>query len=91
MSKNELQAKVKELKELKIMASELDAEISSIEDEIKALFLSQDTDEIITAEYKIRYKAVTSNRFDSVAFKKEHSELYSLFTKQTTTRRLTIA
>lgn len=91
MSKNELQAKVKELKELKIMASELADEITAIEDDIKAFMLLQGTDEVITAEYKIRYKTVASTRFDTTAFKKEHSDLYSLFTKQTTTRRLTIA
>lgn len=91
MSKNELQAKVKELKELKILASELDAEISSIEDDIKAFMLLEGTDEVITSEYKIRYKTVASNRFDTTAFKRERSDLYSLFTKQTTTRRLTIA
>lgn len=91
MSKNELQAKVKELKELKILASELDAEISSIEDDIKAFMLLEGTDEVITSEYKTQYKTVASNRFDTTAFKREHSELYSLFTKQTTTRRLTIA
>lgn len=91
MGKNELQAKVKELKELKILAGELNAEITSIEDDIKAYMLLEGTDEVITAEYKIRYKAVASTRFDTTAFKKEHSDLYGLFTKQTTTRRLTIA
>ena len=91
MGKIELQAKVKELKELKIMAQELAAEITGIEDEIKAEMLSQGVDELITAEYRIRYKLVESTRFDTTAFKKAHADIYGLFTKQTATRRLTIA
>ena len=91
MSTKDLQAKVKELKELKIMASELADEIGSIEDEIKAEMLARDTDEIITGEYKIRYKLVESTRFDTTAFKKAHADIYNLFTKQTSTRRFTIA
>lgn len=91
MGKNELQAKVKELKELKIMASELNAEITAIEDDIKAFMVLEGTDEVITNEYKIRYKTVLSSRFDTTAFKKEHLDLYNTFIKQTTTRRFTIA
>ena len=91
MGKNELQAKVKELKELKIMASELNAEITAIEDDIKAFMVLEGTDEVITNEYKIRYKTVLSSRFDTTAFKKEHFDLYNTFIKQTTTRRFTIA
>lgn len=91
MSTNELQAKVKELKELKIMADELAAEIGSIEDELKAVMLSQGTDEIITGEYKIRYRAFTTSRFDTAAFRKSYAELYSAFSRQIQTKRFTIA
>ncbi len=91
MSKNELQAKVKELKELKIMAQELAAEITGIEDELKAEMLARGTEELITGEYKLRYKLVESTRFDTTAFKKAHADLYGLFSKQTSTRRFTVA
>lgn len=91
MSTKDLQAKVKELKELKIMASELAEEITSIEDELKAEMLARGTEELITGEYKLRYKLVESTRFDTTAFKKAHADIYSLFTKQTSTRRFTIA
>lgn len=91
MSTKDLHAKVKELKELQRMADELAAEITNIQDEIKAEMLNRNTDEIITGEYKIRWKEVVSNRFDSTAFKNKYSDLYSQFTKQTTTKRFTIA
>lgn len=64
MSTIELTSKVKELKELKMMAEELAAEITAIEDSIKAEMTARETEELITGEYKIRWKKVVSNRFD---------------------------
>ena len=89
MSINEIKSKAEELKELKAMREELDAEISVIEDEIKAAMGEQE--QIIAGEYKITWKAVTSSRFDSSAFKKAMPELAAQYTKTTTTRRFTIA
>ena len=91
MSTIELTSKVKELKELKMMAEELAAEITTIEDTIKAEMTARETDELITGEYKIRWKKVVSNRFDTTAFKKTHTDLYEQYTKATETRRFTVA
>ena len=89
MSINEIKAKAAELKELKAMQEELAAEISAIEDEIKQAM--GDQEQIIAGGYKITWKAVTSSRFDSTAFKKVLPELYKAYTKQTTSRRFTIS
>lgn len=91
MSTNDLTSKVKELKELKMMIEELEAEISTIEDEIKAEMTARDTSEIMLDMFKISWKEVVSNRFDSKAFKATHAELYSQYTKQTTTKRFSVA
>lgn len=91
MTTNELASKAKELKELKRMAEELAAEITAIEDTIKQEMTARATDELIMGEYKIRWKEVISNRFDTTTFKKMHTELYERFTKTTTTRRFTVA
>ena len=91
MSSVELTSKVRELKELKIMAEELAAEITAIEDAIKAEMTARATDEIIAGEYKIRWKVVTSNRFDTAAFKKTHADLYGQYVRSTETRRFTVA
>ncbi len=91
MSKTELTSKVKELKELKAMADELAAEIATIEDDIKAEMTAQGVEEITVDVYKVRYKTVKSSRFDSAAFKQTHAELYAQYTKQTETRRFSVA
>lgn len=91
MSKTEMTSKVRELKELKAMADELAAEITAIEDSIKADMTAQGVEEIQVDVFKIRYKTVTSSRFNSAAFKTTHAELYNQYQKQITTRRFTVA
>lgn len=91
MSKTELTSKVKELKELKAMADELIAEIATIEDDIKAEMNAQGVEEMTVDVYKVRYKKVKGSRFDSAALKNAMPELYAQFTKQTETRRFSVA
>ncbi len=91
MTNTEMLAKVRELKELKAMADELAAEITAIEDAIKAEMTAQGVDEMQVDVFKVRYKTVISSRFDSKAFKTTHAELYTQYTKQTESRRFTVA
>ena len=91
MSTNEITAKVRELQELKLMADELAAEISTLEDEIKAELTARGTDEMTVDVFKIRWTKVISSRFDTTAFKKAMPELARQFTKQTESRRFSIA
>ena len=91
MSTSEITSKVRELKELKAMLEEIEAEIATIEDEIKAEMTARNTEEMSVDVYKVRWTKVTSSRFDTSAFKKTHAELYSQHTKQTETRRFSVA
>lgn len=91
MSSNELTAKLRELKEMKAMVAELEAEIDTIEDEIKAHMTENETEEMIVDMFKVRYTTVKSSRFDTTAFKKTHADLYKQYTKPTTTKRFSIA
>lgn len=91
MSTNELTGKVRELKELKAMVEELEQEITTIEDTIKAEMTARNTEEITVDVYKIRWISVTSNRFDTTAFKKTHADLYGQYLKQTESRRFSVA
>jgi len=84
-----MQSKVAELKELQRMQEELAAEIDSLKDTIKAAM--GDQEQITAGAFKISWKTVTSSRIDTAALKKAMPEVVERFTKQTTTRRLTIA
>ena len=90
MSTQELTSKVRELKELKAMAEELAAEITSIEDEIKAEMTTRNTEEMTVDVFKVRWATVKSNRFDTTAFKKTHGDLYEQYTKTTESHRFSI-
>ena len=91
MNNQELAKKARELKELKIMQEELQAEITAIEDSIKAEMTAQNVNELIVDVFKIRWMPITSNRFDTSAFKKVYSDLYNQFTRVIETKRFTIA
>lgn len=91
MSTMEMNAKIKELRELKRMADELQAEIDAIQDSIKAEMTAQETDTLTGLDWKVTWKAVTSNRLDSTALKKELPDIAARFMKQTVSRRFVLA
>ncbi len=91
MSIDIMNAKVQELRELRRMADELAAEIDSLQDEIKAEMTAQNTDTLTGIDWKITYKAVTSNRIDSKALKAALPDVAAKYTKQTTSRRFVLA
>ena len=88
MSNPNMEAKIKELMELKQMKEELEAEIAGMEDEIKAVMGDEET--LLAGAFKVTWTAFTSSRFDSTRFKKDHADLAAAYTKTTTTRRFSV-
>ena len=88
MSNPNMETKIKELLELKRMKEELEAEITSMEDEIKALMGDEET--LLAGAFKVTWTPYTSTRFDSTRFKKDHAELAAAYTKTTTARRFCV-
>ena len=88
MSNPNMESKVKELLELKRMKEELEAEIASAEDEIKAVMGEEEL--LLAGAFKVTWKCVSSNRLDSAALKKAFPDIAAQFTKQTTARRFCI-
>jgi predicted phage-related endonuclease len=91
MSMNELESKIHELRELRRMAEELQAEMDSITDSIKAHMDSQGVDTLTGMDWKATYKTVTSTRVDTTALKKALPDVVERFSKTTTTRRFCVA
>lgn len=91
MGTMEINAKVTELKELEAMQAEITAEMDAIKDQLKAEMARRRTDEMSVGVFKVRYKVVTSKRFDSKAFKASHGDLYGQYLKETTTKRFTVS
>ena len=87
----ELDAKVKELRELRRMAEELAAEIDGLTDTIKAEMTARGVDELTGTDWKATFKTVTSSRLDTAALKKALPDVAAAFTKQSSTRRFVLA
>lgn len=91
MSATEINAKMKELRELRRMADELAAEIEAVQDNIKSRMDAQGVDILSGSDWKVTWKPVTSARLDSSALKKELPEIAVRFMKQATARRFVLA
>ena len=86
----ELTGKIEALKEWEALLAEATAEVEAIKDEIKREMERRGVEEIEAGQYIARFTTVLSNRFDTTAFKREHGEMYKMYTKQTTSRRFSI-
>ena len=89
MSNPNMENKVKELLELKRMKEELEAEIATMEDEIKSVMGEEET--LLAGAFKVTWTPYTSSRFDSARFKKDHADLAAQYTKTSTVKRFSIA
>lgn len=91
MANKEIIKKIEELKELEALMEEVKAEAEAIRDSIKEEMLDRGVEEMEAGTYIVRYTSVLSNRFDTTSFKKIYGELYKAFTKQTASKRFSIA
>lgn len=91
MSINEMEKKIAALKEWEELLEEAKTQVESLKDEIKAEMLTRNTEKMAAGRYICRWTSVLSNRFDTTTFKKEHAEMYKEYTKQTSSRRFSIA
>lgn len=89
MSTNELEAKVRELRELQALIEEAQEEAEAIKDQLKAHMGAQE--ELRAGGYKITWKSVTSSRLDTTALRKALPEVAERFTRTSTTRRFCVA
>ena len=91
MTQKEIEGKIAELKEYKRLAEDLDAQITALENEIKAEMEVQNTDTLITSLFKVTWKVITSKRFDSSAFRTTHAELYEQYLRPQESKRFLVA
>ena len=89
MSINELESKIRELRQLQALIDEAQAEAEAIKDQLKAVM--GDSEELRAGEYTVTWKAVKSARIDTTALRKALPDVAEAFTKATTTRRFCVA
>ena len=83
--------KIKELKALEREIAELQEQADDIKAEIKLKLESNNLTEMQIDIFTIRYTPYSSQRFDTKTFKKDYSDLYEQYTKETQSRRFSIS
>lgn len=83
--------KLKEIAWYRMMIAQAQAKLERIEADVKEYMVANELDELMSDEHKATYKPVTSNRFDSSAFRKDNEELYESYKKPQTSMRFTFA
>lgn len=91
MSNTELSATIRELRELRRMADEIAAEIETLTDTIKEHMTAAGVDTLAGTDYKVTWRDVSSRCLDSAALKRDHAELYSQYSRETVSKRFTLA
>jgi len=80
MTDRMIENRIHKLQELEAQAAEIEKAAEAVRAELKADLEAKGQDEITTVHGMIvRWKSFITNRFDSKAFRKAHSDLYDAF------------
>lgn len=90
MSMNEVDMTAKELLSVRSEIEKLQELAEALTDQLKAVMIDQGTETIRGDGWHASWKNVTSSRFDSKAFRAEHADLFTAFSKPVTTCRFVI-
>ena len=91
MSIQEIDCKVKELRELQTLVDEATAQIEAIKDAVKLKMVDEGTEVLQGNGWKATWHTVTSSRLDSKALKAAHPDLVAQYSKPSITTRFTLA
>lgn len=89
MNIHELEEKCRELRQFQALIDEAEQEVEALKDAIKAAM--GNCEAVQAGEYKITWKEITTARIDTTALKKALPDVAERFTKQSTSRRFSIA
>ena len=89
MSTKEIAAAVRELKRLQAKIEAAEKQAAAIKDAIKAHM--GDAEQLSVGQHKITWQTVTTARIDTGALKQAMPEVAAAFTRESTSRRFTVA
>ena len=90
MSIQEINTVAKDLINVRQMIEELQAEAEALTDRLKGVMVDQGIEVLQGDGWKASWKNVNSSRFDSKRFKADHADLYSAYSKATTSTRFVL-
>ena len=91
MTERQIENRVKKLKAIEKQRKDLEAQEKALKEEIKRDMESKCLEELKTKNFIIRWKEIISNTLDSKALKATFPDICEQFTKQSASKRFTIA
>lgn len=91
MTNKQLDNRVKKLQGIEAQMKELEEQAEAIRAEIKADLESKGEDEHDTGSFIIRWKEIISRRLDSKALKAALPDVFAAYSKESSSRRFSIA
>lgn len=91
MTERQIENRIKKLKEIEEQRKELENQEKVLKEEIKTDMENKGLEEIQTKNFIIRWKEITSNTLDSKALRAAFPDICGQFTKQSISKRFTIA
>lgn len=91
MTERQIENRVKKLKAIEKQRKDLEAQEKALKEEIKRDMESKGLEELKTKNFIIRWKEIISNTLDSKALKATFPNICEQFTKQSASKRFTIA
>lgn len=91
MTERQIENRVKKLKAIEKQRKDLEAQEKALKEEIKRDMESKGLEELKTKNFIIHWKEIISNTLDSKALKATFPDICEQFTKQSASKRFTIA
>ena len=91
MTNRQLDNRVKKLQDIEAQQKDLEAQAEAIRAEIKADLEAKGEDEHDTGSFVIRWKEIISRRLDGKALKAALPDVFAAYSRESSSRRFTIA
>lgn len=90
MDNKMINEKIVEIRNFENEIKQMQEVVDSLKDELKNEMTARGVDELDTGTFKLTFKEVVSNRFDSKAFQKDNEIIYKAYLKESVSKRFTI-
>ena len=90
MDNKTINEKIVDIRNFENEIKQMQEVVDSLKDELKNEMTARGVDELDTGTFKMSYKDVVSNRFDSKAFQKDNEVIYKAYLKESVSKRFTI-
>ena len=90
MDNKMINEKIVEIRNFENEIKQMQEVVDSLKDELKNEMTARGVDELDTGTFKMSYKEVVSNRFDSKSFQKDNEVIYKAYLKESVSKRFTI-